>query len=169
MRQTERVPLDALAEIAELKKELRDLKAVSLKRIHEIGVIQTWTPAYVDITKGNGTELARYVRINGLVIARFKLVFGSSTTIDGTNPTVSAPVTSNASYEVNRTPVGQVMLRDDGTANYVGTCTLTGSVVEMRAQLISATHLQQGPISATLPHTWAVNDVIAWTIAYEPA
>ncbi len=37
MRETERVPLDALAEIAELKRELRDLKATALNRIHTLG------------------------------------------------------------------------------------------------------------------------------------
>ncbi len=38
MRDTERVPLDALAEIVELKRELVDLKATVLKRIHVLGV-----------------------------------------------------------------------------------------------------------------------------------
>ena len=129
---------------------------------------QDWVPAYTLITLGNGTELARYIQTpDKLVIAQFRLDFGSSTTIDGTNPTVSLPVTPRSGYQVNRTPVGSVMLRDDGTANFTGIATIEDDVVELRAQLISGTHLQQGPISATLPHTWAVNDVIAFTIAYE--
>ena len=37
MRETERIPLDALAEIAELKRELKNLKVTTLNRIHTLG------------------------------------------------------------------------------------------------------------------------------------
>ncbi len=37
MRDTERIPLDALQEIAELRRELRDLRATALNRIHTLG------------------------------------------------------------------------------------------------------------------------------------
>ena len=37
MRSTERVPLDALAEIIELVREAKDLRATVLKRIHTLG------------------------------------------------------------------------------------------------------------------------------------
>lgn len=38
MRDTERVPLDALAEIAQLKRDLADLRGTTLKRIHNLSV-----------------------------------------------------------------------------------------------------------------------------------
>ncbi len=38
MRPTERIPLDALAEIAELKRELAELKTMSLQRIHNLSL-----------------------------------------------------------------------------------------------------------------------------------
>ncbi len=37
MRPTERIPMDALAEIVELKRDLEDLKATVLNRIHTLG------------------------------------------------------------------------------------------------------------------------------------
>ncbi len=37
MRDTERVPLDVLEEIVQLKRGLRDLRATTLKRIHNLG------------------------------------------------------------------------------------------------------------------------------------
>ena len=134
-----------------------------------LGPWKIWTPSYVNLTPGNATVVARYLQLGKLVIARFRLDFGSTTTIDGSNPTISAPVTARSGYAVNRTPVGQVMLRDDGVANFVGIASLAGSLVEIRAQLASGTHLQTAAVTATVPFTWGTSDVLAFTITYEAA
>ncbi len=152
--------------ISDLQRRLEIIEGIV-----QVGGWQDWTPDYTNLTIGTGTVVARYVTQFGLVVAQYELTFAADTTIDGTNPTISLPVAPRSGYQVNRTPVGQAILRDDGTANYLGTCTLdsTLATINIRANLADATHLKQGPISATVPHTWAVNDGIAFTIAYERA
>ena len=146
-----------------------ELTGSTLHTDNLLGPWKTWTPDYVNLTPGNGTELARYIQLGKLVIARFRLDFGSSTTIDGTSPTISAPVTPRAGYAVNRTPVGSVMLREDGVSNYVGVASLAGSLIEIRALLASGTHLQTAAVTATVPFTWGTLDALALTITYEAA
>ncbi len=140
------------------------------------GIIQTgnwrpWTPAYTNLTIGAGTVLARYTGSPGkLVVAQYRLDFAGDTTIDGTNPTISAPITPRAGYQVNRTPLGLVMLRDDGNANHPGVASLdTTGVIEIMALLASGTHLETAAVTATVPHTWGNLDVIAFTVAFEAA
>ena len=55
MRSTERVPLDALAEIIELKRGLADLRATTLKRIHDLGAVP---PVVDDVVYADNADAA---------------------------------------------------------------------------------------------------------------
>ncbi len=69
MRDTERIPLDALEEIIQLKRELRDLRATTLKRIHDSAI-----PFEIVLFTSNGS----FVKADhpGLKTIRIRLVGG---------------------------------------------------------------------------------------------
>ena len=171
MRDTERVPLDALTEIVQLKRELRDLRAVTLKRIHNVSRIWTdWSPTYVNLTVGNGIEVARYWQhANKTVALHYSLKFGSTTTIDGSGVTVSLPVNAHSSYILTHNIVGDsYMFDDDAPGTFHGVVNLeTVSTMAPSMHWVVATYSQPRDLSATIPHTWAVNDVLYMSAFYE--
>jgi hypothetical protein len=132
---------------------------------------KTWTPTYTNITLGNGTVEARYIEYGKLVMAKFKLVFGSTTTIDGTAPTISLPVTaSSEAIQTASTVFGSATILDSGVSNFVAhvrfaNTTATQVVVQEHA----ATHGRHAHISATVPMTWTTNDVLTFSGTYEAA
>ncbi len=134
------------------------------------GLWGTWSPTYGNITVGNGTEVARFVQeLSGTVHAYFRLIFGSTTTIDGTGPTISMPVTASSSYNT-RMRLGAAQMSDDGTAGYIGTVrwgSTTTFVVE--ANDIDVTYLRGVSISASVPMTWTTSDELSFEATYEPA
>ena len=135
----------------------------------EVGVWKTWTPTYATLTLGNGTVVAEYVQIGKLVIARFSLTFGSTTTIDGSNPTISKPVNAHADYSTSD-ELGVARCLNSGSAEVGATVRnhAAGTFV-VNAKNSSATYQTLEPLSATVPFTWATNDKITFTATYEAA
>ncbi len=141
----------------------------NLRLIVESWEWQAWSPTYNDFTLGNGTVTARYAQLNDTVIARFSLVFGSTTTIDALNPRFSMPVVAAANY-VFTDRLGVADLEDDGT-NQIEATTRVWDVNEFVITTVNTagTYGVHTGISATVPFTWATGDTISFQATYEAA
>ena len=132
-----------------------------------------WTPSYTNLTIGNGVVKSRFFRRpgSGLVVAWYELVFGSGTTIDGSNPTISTPVAASSLYTASRHSLGLAVMVDSvvGT-QFDGAVRLeTATTFTVRALNSASTFLSSRLIDATTPHTWVENDVLSFTAVFEPA
>ncbi len=129
-----------------------------------------WTPTYNTFTLGNGTVIAHFIETDsGLVVARLNLTFGSTTTIDGTDPRFSMPVVARSDYVFNDR-LGVADLIDSGNEAYLGTVRVWDTdefVVE--AQNASGTYNHHAPLTASVPFTWGDGDAISFLAIYEPA
>lgn len=126
-----------------------------------------FTPTLTNITKGTGpTEAYHYAQLGKIVIARYKLVLGTSGAVTGLM-TFTLPVTAS-SNAVNQ--ITNVLLSDSGTTLNPGTATIaTTTTVTLQAQNAGGTYLYSVATSATIPFTWAVNDGVYFTLIYQAA
>lgn len=136
------------------------------------GAWTTWTPAWTNLTVGNGTTTARYIQRGKSVIADLYLLFGTTTSVSGT-VAIDFPVAAAARYGTsgNHHIVGQALLTDEGTAifNAYINClnsTTTGTLYVMTA---GGTYVGQSGVTGTVPHTWANTDKISLQLIYEAA
>ena len=63
--------------------------------------LTTWTPTVGGVTKGNGTETARYARLGPLVTCFYRFVFGSGSSLSG-DVSITHPVAAIAPLWVAR-------------------------------------------------------------------
>jgi hypothetical protein len=135
------------------------------------GMWRTWTPNYTNLTVGNGTVVARVAEIDGLIEVRYRLDFGSTTTIDGTGPTISLPVTaSTTGIDANGPPLGLASMKEAGGAHSVGQTFLPSSTTfEIFVTNTAGTYGLPASVTATVPFTWGENDIFAFTATYEAA
>ncbi len=134
-----------------------------------VGKWLPWTVAFVDFTLDNGTIVSRYTRIGDTIHVYVHIVFGSGTTIDGTGPTFSMPVTARTGYD-RFDYLGEAQFDDAGTEAFKGTVRADSTTTfEVEAADMPGTYLTAVTISASVPMTWAVNDVLAFEATYEAA
>ena len=128
-----------------------------------IGQWRNWSPTLNNLTKGNGTQTARYTQVGKLVVAEYALVFGSTSAM-GTNPNVSLPVTAVVlgGNENNR---GSGEAHDDSVGTRIALAVRATPTVAALHYLNPA----YTGITATAPFTWTTSDVIQFTITYEAA
>ena len=129
------------------------------------GAWTTWSPTINNVTVGNGTVTARFVRIAKTITLSFRLVFGSTTSISG-SPNILLPVSavSNANFSV--------VCVDTGTAGYFGNAGIFAfDYTRTYLDLIgSAGAIANGTsFSATVPFTWTTNDEFSFSGTYEVA
>ncbi len=129
---------------------------------------EIWVPTYNNFTIGNGTVTARFQR-GELIVAQWRLLFGSTTTIDGTNPDISLPVTAKAGGFDMPAPGTGVLVEDGGGTRFGAAYLVTTTTMALFSEEILGGDLQAASISATLPFTWGTLDVYALTVIYEPA
>ena len=137
----------------------------------DLGVWTTSVPTYANITVGNGTVTSRFTQIGDTITWRFKLVFGSTTTVDGSGVTVSLPVTADiACMSIDGPYVGSAAMRESGNLTFVGTVTLNSTTVAGVAPITdSGVWERQSAMSATQPFTWGTSDQLSFQITYEAA
>lgn len=130
----------------------------------------SWSPTWTNLTKGNGTETAKYIQIGKAIFARYHLVFGTTSAISG-DASFTLPVTSQSlPGGANLDPIGNVTMFNAGSTinfGYVSLGSTTSGVV--RAYDASATYLKQANLSSTIPFTWATNYELAFNLVYEAA
>jgi|DEB0MinimDraft_4_1074332.scaffolds.fasta_scaffold34947_4 hypothetical protein len=136
--------------------------------LNDIGTWTTYTPVWTGVTVGNGTVTARYCQINKLVFWQVELVVGSTTSVGTTNVRITYPV-SAAQYFLAGNG-GQVTHEDATGTDYIGTLIrfdVNGAYVYVVGA--SSTYASVGPISSTVPFTWAAGDRIIIQDFYEAA
>ena len=131
---------------------------------------QDWTPTLVNMTKGDGTIVARARHVvGGLVTIHFEFILGSTSTV-GTSPTISTPVNASSSYTFGKNWIGNMVLDNSGTETLTGMVRVeSATTLALVALVLSGTHMRQSDITATIPFTWATGDLMACTAEYEPA
>lgn len=125
-----------------------------------------YTPTWTNLTVGNATQAAQFVVIGKTVHVNFSNTFGT-TTVVGTDPTFTLPVTSaTTSYSSN--------------SSFIGTASWTGSglyplnvlwnsstLVLLNINLVNATYASTNSISATVPVAYAASYRLAGTLTYQ--
>jgi len=120
----------------------------------------TWTPTYTNITIGNGTVTAKYVRVGKIVTAFFSLAFGSTTAITANYARFTLPVAAASNF-----CSGWGQYEDAGTGNgFMGFYVAGFDCYPTRA----ITGLWNG-IDATNPITWTTNDKLSFLLKYQVA
>ncbi len=117
----------------------------------------SYTPTYQNFTLGNGTQTMGYLQIDKIVFVRGKITLGSTSSVTG-QIGISCPVTEgmedyiqsfDCSYYDNSVPL-----------QYGGNAGVVSGFINLLADKSDATYVTQVGVSATVPMTWAVNDII---------
>jgi len=143
-------PLNAhLQTLAETTQEALDARTPA--------ALTTYTPSFTGLTLGNGTVVAKYCKVGGVIVDEIVITFGSTTAITG-GITIGGMQAANSSAALF---TGWVNLHDAGTIYYTGVAKQASSTsVEILAQSTSGAYAAVATISATVPHTWATGDQI---------
>lgn len=132
------------------------------------GLWTTWTPSYTNLTIGDGTVSARYFRLGKWICAEWSFTLGSTSAV-GSGPTVSLPVTA-ISYPTGA-HIGSGNAYDNtGPAAYpMATYFNSTTTVLLRVHDVTGTYAVDTNVTATVPFTWATNDVLYFKVIYEAA
>ncbi len=129
-----------------------------------------YTPTWTSLTIGNATQSAAYIKLGRMYVVRFRVAFGSTTSISG-QPEMTLPNSATlASNYTDGTPLGYAQFADVGTASYVALITQSTSVatrVRMFSLSAAGTYLSMSTASATVPFTWTTGDVIDGQYVFE--
>lgn len=127
----------------------------------------TWVPTWTNVTVGDGTVTATYLRIGKSVICELTFVLGSTSAISG-NVIFSLPLTSAAYPGVATTqPLGDVNAFDNGTNVFAGTLVwATTTTAALRFHTVTGASVVLTQASSTAPFTWVAGDEIHVTFRY---
>jgi len=140
------------------------LLAAELNGIGEAGT--TFTPTWSGYTRGNGTTVAYYVRVNKLVYVYVEETLGSTSSM-GSAPTLTLPITAARLQAVSPS---RNRIDDTGANVFWGTTVpISTTQVVVYADLVSGTYTAFAGITATVPMTWANTDKFAIAFVYEAA
>jgi hypothetical protein len=123
-----------------------------------------FTPAWTNITVGNGTNTGSFCVSGQTVFIRVDFGFGSSSSIDGA-VTLTFPVTINTNIAIN-TVIGQISVKDGSAAPMQGQILANGG---LRIGNSSGTYLGSSVFSSTVPMTWDSSDLMGITATYQMA
>ena len=141
------------------------LTAAELNGIGEAGT--AFTPTFgAGYTRGNGTSVAYYMRVNKLVYVYVKETLGSTSSVTG-GITMTLPI---AAVRANAVQIGRSRIDDTGANIYWGTTqSANGTTCVLFADLASGTYTTFASTSATVPMTWASTDAFTYSFVYEVA
>ena len=140
------------------------LLAAELNGIGEASA--SFTATITNYTRGNGTSVARFIRINKLIYVYGKETLGSTSSVTG-EIRPGFPFTSANTQSVS---LGVCNLNDSGTLAVVGFVSpLSTTTCALRAINVSGTILGQGTTNATTPFTWTTGDFFEYSYVYEVA
>ena len=122
------------------------------------GYRQTYTPTFTNFTLGNGTiDYANYVQVDDLIQVSVQVSLGS-TSVMGSDPQISLPVTSAIQQFASQ--YGASFYLDNGASYYSGIVySATGqTTATMGIENIGGTYPTYAGVSATAPFTWGSTD-----------
>jgi hypothetical protein len=123
--------------------------------------VSSYTPTLTNLTLGNGTLTAKYSQTGKIVTVYFNFTLGSTSSV-GSNPSMTLPVSAADIYNT-----AKLFLADYGTVTYWGSAwNGDATTVYLEADRADDTYLKAAGVTATVPHTWAVNDSIVFTLTY---
>jgi hypothetical protein len=127
----------------------------------------TWTPAFTNLTIGNGVVAGRYTKIGRTVSLEVIVTWGSTTSASGSWHVNNIPFVSAATHRAYGT--GNIL--DNGTANHTNLSVITESQSNLyfSATYITGTYTRYTSITDTIPMTWTTGDFIKTNIVYTAA
>ena len=138
--------------------------ASRITTLEALGTPTTYSPTHTDITVGNGTEVARYIKIGKLVQVSYKLTWGSTTSFGATSIAVGLPFTANADA------FGSGLHTDTGSSNYhlLANVVSGTSVAIIRTYNIAGSYARGDNFTrSNLPFIWTSGDVLHFSLVYE--
>lgn len=125
-----------------------------------LGDWQSWTPTFVNWSRGNGTFYCGKMELGRLVIIRFRFDMGSTTTYSGNLRVTGAPTGKSGGYYMT---AACAYLDSSLSNSYNGHVVVNGTELEFYNN--SAT--SRSALSSTVPFTWASGDLIYGLAVYE--
>jgi hypothetical protein len=142
------------------------LEAAQLNGIGEAAI--SFTPTYQvgGYSRGNGTTVAYYMRVNKLVYVYVEETLGTTSAMAGA-PIMTLPVAATRAQAI---AMGRSRIDDTGANVFWGTTTPGSSTqVILYADLASGTYTAFAGITATVPMVWAATDKFTLSFVYEAA
>jgi hypothetical protein len=125
-----------------------------------------YTPTYTNLTVGNGTHASRF-SINGRTVSGSLGFTMGSTSVMGSNPTATLPVTASSNYKFSAY-IGPLYMEDAGVAAYAAAIRMQDATkVLLDHYGIVSTNVTAAGTSATAPWTWGTSDFFSGTFSYE--
>ncbi len=115
---------------------------------------------FTNLTKGNGTVNAKYLKVGRLVIYQGYLLWGSTTSATSSTTSVSLPFNATQPFFPGAAQYG-----DSGTRDFVGV-----HVINSAGTKIDFLHTESGGlggVNSTNPFTWTTLDRLGWSVMYE--
>ena len=140
------------------------LTAAELNGIGEAAV--SFTPTFSGYTRGNGTSVAYYMRVNKMVYLYVKETLGSTSSVTG-SIAFTLPI---AAVRAEAVQMGRSRIDDTGNTIFWGTTqSANGTTCVLFADLASGTYTSFASTSATVPMTWTNTDAFSFSFVYEVA
>jgi len=123
----------------------------------------TWSPTVTGLTKGNGTEVARY-RLNGKMVDIFyQFTFGSTSSVTS-QVYLTPPI--NSVYDLT---IASAFMFDTAGGYYLSGIYMPKSIIYLKTLGTGGTYLDMGQLTSTTPFTWNTTDVFNFNFSYEVA
>lgn len=129
------------------------------------GTWRSWTPTLTNMTQGNGTVVARYMRIGRMITYKFQFTLGNTSSM-GTDPVFSVPVVAAAQGELDMN-VTRITDNSPFTRYFGWSVGATTSTIQLGLADNIVGTFSRVSITSTNPMTWASGDFVFVSGTYE--
>ena len=132
----------------------------------------SWTSPLSNVTIGNGTETARYMRVGtgtevGLVVFYYKLLFGSTTSVSG-DVQIVYPIEALDSRQA--ASGASCFFEDSNSVDiFGGIFRVSQTNGRLSAYTSSGSFVARDTMDATTPFAWASGDTLTVVGYYQPS
>jgi hypothetical protein len=131
------------------------------------GSYTTFTPSWLNLTVGNGTNTGRYLRIGNFVHVEQKFTLGSTSSVSG--PVYCGfPIAANTTN--NNLYYGDCIATDTGVLDYLGTISQAdANNFIVKTWVVVGARINPSDLTSTSPFVWGTGDVLTINYSYEVA